>query len=63
MIAAQVKEEVKSGKVSMRTIFAALTKELGQSDGTSVFEWYCKTYNLTIADEANETIKREVLGL
>ena len=46
----------------MRTIYNALIQELGYEDGKATFEWYCKTYGLTIADEAPATIKREVLG-
>lgn len=46
----------------MRTIFNALVRELGYEEGKSTFEWYCKTYNLTIADEAPDHIKHEVLG-
>jgi len=46
----------------MRRIFNALVKELGQKEGSSVFEWYCATYNVTIADEAPATVRHEVLG-
>lgn len=46
----------------MRTVFSALCKELGPTEGAQVFEWYCKTYNVTIADEAPATVKYEVLG-
>lgn len=49
--------------VSMRFVLNFLTRELGESDGKAVFEWYCSTYSLSIADNANATIKREVLGL
>jgi hypothetical protein len=47
----------------MRTIFNALLKELGYAEGKDVFEWYCKTYHLTIADEAPEWMRHEVLGI
>lgn len=47
----------------MRTIFNALVRELGETEGRDVFEWYCKTYNVTIADDAPATVKREVLGI
>ena len=47
----------------MRTIFNALVKELGFSEGSSIFEWYCQTYDVTIADEAHASVAREVLGL
>lgn len=49
--------------VSMRFVLNILVRELGESEGRNVFEWYCSTYNLSIADYANATIKREVLGL
>lgn len=48
--------------VSMRFVLNFLVRELGE-EGRDVFEWYCSTYNLSIADNANATIKREVLGL
>ena len=47
----------------MRTIFHALCKELGPEEGKSIFEWYCRTYNVTIADEAPAPVRHEVLGL
>lgn len=46
----------------MKTIFIALVAELGYKEGKSIFEWYCKTYNVTINDEAPATVRREVLG-
>ena len=49
--------------VSMRTIFAALTREMGQKEGSSIFEWYCQTYDVTIADTAPATVAWEVLGI
>ena len=48
---------------TMRDIFAALCKELGEVEARATFEWYCTTYHVTIADNAPETVKREVLGL
>lgn len=50
-------------QISMRTIFAALVNELGYEEGTSIFEWYCNVYELSIEDNANATIKYEVLGI
>ena len=47
----------------MRTIFNALCKELGPQKGKDVFEWYCRTYNVTIADDAPASVRHEVLGL
>lgn len=46
----------------MRTIFNALIRELGYEEGTSIFEWYCETYGLTITDEAPAWIIHEVIG-
>jgi len=46
----------------MRTIFNALVWQLGYEQGKSVFEWYCKTYGVTIEDEAPATVRHEVLG-
>lgn len=46
----------------MRIIFIALVAELGYKEGKTMFEWYCKTYNVTINDEAPATVRREVLG-
>lgn len=51
------------GVMGMRAVFNQLCKELGENEGRKVFEWYCKTYNVTIADEAPASVKREVLGL
>lgn len=50
-------------EISMRSVFAQLIRELGESEGRDVFEWYCRSYHVTIADEAPATIKREVFGL
>ena len=47
----------------MRTIFNALIKELGPQEGAAIFEWYCRTYGVTIADEAPASVKHEVLGI
>lgn len=47
----------------MRVIFNTLVRELGPEEGKSVFEWYCRTYGVTIIDEAPATVKHEVLGL
>lgn len=49
--------------VSMRTIFAALVKELGEKEGPSIFEWYCSHYGVTIADTAPSVVAWEVLGI
>lgn len=49
--------------ITMRHILASLTKELGKKEGKEIFEWYCKTYNVNIADYAPSTIVREVFGL
>lgn len=47
----------------MRDVFRALTHELGEAEGRSVFEWYCKAYKVTIADIAPDTIAYEVFGV
>ena len=47
----------------MRTVFNALVRELGYEEGTSIFEWYCRTYKVTISDDAPATVKREVFGV
>ena len=47
----------------MRTIFAALTREMGPKEGSSIFEWYCQTYDVTIADTAPATVAWGVLGI
>lgn len=46
----------------MRKIYNALVKELGYEEGKSIFEWYCKTYDVAIVDEAPASVRREVLG-
>lgn len=46
----------------MRKVLNALVKELGEAEGRKVFEWYCKTYKVTIEDEAPASVRREVLG-
>lgn len=46
----------------MRKVFNALVKELGETAGKATFEWYCRTYNVTIEDAAPATVEREVFG-
>lgn len=46
----------------MRAVFNALVRELGPEEGRSIFEWYCATYNVTIADEAPASVLHEVFG-
>ena len=46
----------------MRRIFNALVRELGYEEGKSTFEWYCRTYHVTIEDDAPDSVRREVLG-
>lgn len=48
---------------TMRAIFHALIKEEGEAEGKRLFEWYCTTYRVTIADVAPDTVVYEVLGL
>ena len=47
----------------MRSILNSLVRELGETKGKDIFEWYCSTYNVDVADIAPATIKREVLGI
>ncbi len=47
----------------MRKVFNVLVRELGQTEGRAIFEWYCQTYNVTIADEAPASVAREVFGI
>lgn len=56
------KEDDMDREITMREIFARLTKELGYEKGKSTFEWYCTTYGVTIADNAPASVRREVLG-
>lgn len=46
----------------MRKVLNALVRELGQTEGRAIFEWYCKTYNVTVADEAPASVVCEVFG-
>lgn len=50
-------------KITMRQILAALVHECGEIDGRGIFEWYCKTYGVTVVDLAPASVAREVLGL
>ena len=47
---------------TMRDALRALINELGETDGKSVFEWYCKTYGLTVADDCPGVILWEIFG-
>ncbi len=47
----------------MRAIFAALVNECGPNEGADIFEWYCRTYGVTITDDAPPSVAHEVLGL
>jgi hypothetical protein len=47
----------------MRRIFNALVNELGYEYGSDVFAWYCRTYNVTIEDEAPAAVNYQVLGI
>ncbi len=46
----------------MRFALNQLVKELGEKEGKETFEWYCKTYNVGIADPMPETVKYEIFG-
>ncbi|MBR6250095.1 MAG: hypothetical protein IKR17_02740 [Bacteroidales bacterium] len=47
---------------TMRFALHQLVKELGEKEGKETFEWYCKTYNVTISDPMPETVKYEIFG-
>jgi hypothetical protein len=50
-------------EITMYEVLKQLEKELGVKEGMEVFEWYCKTYNVTVGDVAPDTIKYEVFGI
>ena len=50
-------------KIGMRAILHALVGEHGEKRGKEIFEWYCATYHVGIADEAPASVSREVLGI
>lgn len=50
-------------KITMRMIFNRLVKELGYEQGKSVFERYCQTYGVNIADDCPAAISHEVFGI
>ena len=47
---------------TMRMVLKHLVEELGEKEGTSMFEWYCETYNVGISDPIPDTIRYEVFG-
>lgn len=50
-------------RYTMREVFAALHKEFyNEADARNIFEWYCRTYNVTIADAAPASVAHEVFG-
>lgn len=56
-------KQARCSKISMRAIFHALTAENGEQRGREIFEWYCATYHVGIADEAPASVSYEVLGI
>lgn len=48
---------------TMRSVFHQLVRELGDDAGREMFEWYCRTYGVTIADDAPATVLYEVFGV
>ena len=50
-------------EITMRHILHALVKELGVTEGKSIFEWYCQTYSVNVASVAPATVAHEVLGV
>ena len=53
----------KMKNITMRMVFNQLVKELGYGQGKSMFEWYCQTYGVDIADDCPSTISHEVFGI
>lgn len=47
----------------MRKVFNDLCLELGYSEGSQIFEWYCRAYNVTIEFPAPASVAHEVFGL
>lgn len=33
------------------------------AEAFDIFEWYCKTYNVSVGDAAPATVRREVFGI
>ena len=58
-----MKAKNKRKTVSMRTVFSALIREMGEKEGRSIFEWYCQAYDVTITDTAPATVAWEVFGI
>jgi len=52
----------KPRRISMRSVFNALVREMGQKEGSSIFEWYCQTYHVDITNDAPATVAWEVFG-
>lgn len=50
-------------EITIRDVFAQLTKECGYSEGKSIFEWYCSAYNVDIASNAPSRVKAEVFDI
>ena len=54
---------MKANEITMRHILKALVREMGETEGKDIFEWYCRNYNVSVADAAPATIRWEVLGM
>lgn len=54
---------MKANEITMRHILKALVREMGETEGKDIFEWYCRTYDVTVADAAPATVRWEVLGI
>lgn len=54
---------MKANEITMRHILKALTREMGETEGKDIFEWYCRSYNVSVADAAPATVRWEVLGI
>ncbi len=47
----------------MREVFNQLVREMGEKEGSSIFEWYCRTYGVDISNDAPATVRYEVFGI
>lgn len=46
---------------TMIDVLRQLEKEVG-SEAFEIYEWYCRTYNVSGTDEAPASVRREVFG-
>lgn len=48
--------------ITMIDVLRRLEAEVG-SEAFEIYEWYCKTYNVSGTDEAPATVRWEVFGI